>query len=202
MRRIYYPLTAAAFAFAVVAGQAAEPRNLMLQVRVDANQAQNRQGIGLAIGTDRVGGRVYASERSGGQSSIQQVMVLEGSPARIGIGQSVLVPLHQILVGPHGTVASESVVMRDLGTGFQATPKLKGERVTIEISAYQDTPTRDPLVVDTSRLSTTLSGRLGEWIPLGGARQQQGSRQAGVVSYGTRTGESDRQLWLKVDAVP
>ena len=49
--------------------------------------------------------------------------------------------------------------------------------------------------------STTLSGRLGEWIELGGIGQQSDNSGSGTV-YSTRDVSSDkRSIFVKVDEV-
>lgn len=199
----------------------ASPRNLMIQIRVDADNSRSRQGADLSGSVDlgrnarivlpgsdtrngaaAVQGRVYESQRSGSNSSIQQVMVIEGAQAFINIGQSIVVPMHHILLSPVGAVISDSVLIRDLGTGFYAKPKISGDRVILEISAYQDTQNSSPLDVNTTRISTTIAGKLGEWIHLGGGSRQEGNNRSGIGNYSTRSGASDRQIWLKVDAGP
>ncbi len=47
--------------------------------------------------------------------------------------------------------------------------------------------------LDRAQLSTTVRGRLGEWIPVGGADVRE---QTGSASHSTQRG-----VWLKVDAV-
>ena len=175
MKRILLTLLCAGSAFILLRANAASaPRNLMIQVRIDANNSQTGQGGDIRSSDTALRGRVYGSQRSDSTSSIQQVMVIEGAQAFVNVGQSVVVPMHQILLSPVGAVISDSVLIRDLGAGFYAKPKISGDRVVLEINAYQDTQNSSPLDVNTTRISTTVVGKLGEWIRLG--KQPAGRR--------------------------
>jgi hypothetical protein len=105
-----------------------------------------------------------------------------------------------VVLTPAGVVVSETLVQRDLGTGFVAVPQLNGDRVTLDISPRDDTLGPLPGSVNTQRLVTTVSGRLGEWLELGGSvGEQSGSSGSAIASYGTTQSASrQRRLLLKV----
>ncbi len=202
MKRILLTLLCAGSAcIALKTNAASAPRNLMIQVRIDANNTQSGQGADIRSDDAALRGRVYGSQRSGSNSSVQQVMVIEGAQAFVNVGQSVVVPMRQILISPFGAVVSDSVLIRDLGTGFYAKPSIKNNRV-LEISAYQDTQNASPLDVNTTRISTTIAGQLDDWISLSNSSQQEGDRRSGIGNYSSQSGVSDRQIWLKVDVGP
>jgi hypothetical protein len=52
------------------------------------------------------------------------------------------------------------------------------------------------------RLPTTASGRLGEWLELGGSIGDQSGRSVGIASVGTQTASRQRRLLLKVEELP
>ena len=111
----------------------------------------------------------------------------------------MVLPLRQVILTPLGAVVSESLVQRDLGTGFVAVPRVNGDRVTLEISPRDDTPGPLPGSVNTQRLITTISGRLGEWLELGGSLGDQSGNSTGIASYGTQSASHRRRLLLKVE---
>lgn len=153
-------------------------------------------------GGGQVRAGIYETRRSRGENVSQQVQTLEGGRAYINVGQAVALPLTQAVLTPRGVVVSESIVWRDLGTGFYAEPRLVGERVTLEISPSHDTPGAVPGSANIQRLSTTVSGRLGEWIALGGSSRDSAADSSGGNHYGTRNSTDSRQVWLKVDELP
>ena len=106
-------------------------------------------------------------------------------------------------IGPGGAVISETVVFQDIGRGFFATPRLNGEWVTIDISQQADSVARfgPPGSVSTQSLSTTVSGRLGEWIELGGTSRQVSGNQTGSFGRSTSGGQDARSIWLLVEEV-
>ena len=151
-------------------------------------------------GSSVVGATGIDTRSTRSSNSEQSVRVVEGGRAFIQVGRSVPLPLRQVVIGPGGVMVSESIVYRDLGQGFYAEPRLAGERVTLDISPFNDAPGPGGSV-QTQRLSTTVSGRLGEWIELGGSGQQTSAQGQGALSVGTREVRDSRSVWLKVEEV-
>lgn len=139
--------------------------------------------------------RSVRSDRGG-----QMVRTQEGSPAFIQVGRSLPVPMRQVVLGPGGTLINETVVYQDIGQGFYAVPHLNGNRVTLDISHQADSPGQRG-GINRQRLSTTVSGRLGEWIELGGAGQQDSQQQGGSFSLSTREVGEQRSVWLLVEEI-
>ena len=94
----------------------------------------------------------------------------------------------------------ESIQYRDVATGFYVVPRLSGERVTLEIAPQREVLSRDvPGGVDVQRVATTVSGRLGEWLEVGGMVQQSEGRQATLPGRSS-TGTSEfRRVLIKVE---
>ncbi len=204
------------------------PRRLLITVRQDADSTASARGgevsgrvssggtviesrrtivggagVEVRRGGDAVRGQVYDSRGSGSERVAQQVQVVEGGKAWINVGTSVPVPLRQVVMTPGGAVVSDSVVYRDLGTGFSAEPQLAGDNVTLTISPSHDTPgSYGPGSANVQRLTTTVSGRLGEWISLGGSTEERSGEESGTLRYSTRGGSTGRSVQLKVEELP
>ncbi|MDA8256644.1 MAG: hypothetical protein M0Z99_13560 [Betaproteobacteria bacterium] len=185
-------------------------RRLMISVRQDGTDSGSEQSGGISGrvviggGAPAISGRGHLSQsdsRSRRDIS-QQVQTIDGGRAAIMVGQSFFLPLRQVVLTPTGVIVSESLVQRDLGTGFVAVPRLNGDRVTLEISPRDDTPGPLPGSVNIQRLLTTVSGRLGEWLELGGSTGEQSGNTAGIASYGTQSASHQRRLLLKVEELP
>lgn len=144
--------------------------------------------------------RVWDSRSVSSDNSSQMVRASEGGAAFINVGRSLPVPMRQLVFGPGGAVVSETLVYRDIGQGFYAVPRVNGNRVTLDISQQADSAGQRGSV-DTQRLNTTVSGRLGEWIELGGTGQQGGRQQNGAFELSTREMRDQRSIWLKVEEV-
>jgi type II secretory pathway component GspD/PulD (secretin) len=151
-------------------------------------------------GNSVVTGQVVDTQSTRTARTGQSVQVVEGGRAYINVGQSLPLPLRQVVVGPGGAIVTDSVVYRDVGQGFYAEPRLAGDRVTLEISPQFDTAGAAGSV-NTQRVSTTVSGRLGEWIELGGSGQQASGSNRGNLSVGTSDVRDNRSIWLLVEEV-
>ena len=101
---------------------------------------------------------------------------------------------------------SSATEYRDAQTGFQVLPRLNGDRVLLEISPQRDTfasPEQNlpPGSVNTQRAATTVSGRLGEWIELGGIAQGGVNQQTVILGSTRETSADNRRVLVKVDEI-
>jgi hypothetical protein len=190
-----------------LAGIDTAPRRLLVSVRQDDDSVAAETDGGLAIRSGGTGnlarGTIYSTRGEAGDRVDQQVQTVEGGRAAIRIGRSLPLQMRQFVYGAGGVVLAESVVYRDIGSGFVALPMLAGERVTVEISPQQEslsTAGGDP-AIRSSRIITTVAGRLGEWIELGGTGQSADDAGASGARYSTRTGVERQRVMLRVDAL-
>lgn len=157
----------------------------------------------VVLGSTRRGeanARVWDNRSTRSESGGQMVQTIEGGRAFIQVGHSLPIPLRQAVIGPGGAVVSESVVYRDMGQGFYAEPRLNGDRVTLEISQQAESPGRYGAgSVQGQYLATTVSGRLGEWIELGGSGRQASGDAGGGWSRSTSDVRDGQSIWLMVE---
>ena len=151
----------------------------------------------------RINAQAHDSRVTSDMAATQSVQVVDGGQALIRVGQSLPMPLRQVVRGPGGVTVTDSVVYRDIGQGFYAAPRLVGNQVTLEISPQFDTPGNQGYgSVNSQRVSTTISGRLGEWIELGGSGQQMAGNVRGNLSSATQELRDYRSVWLRVEELP
>lgn len=194
----------------IVAALDTPPRRLMISVRQEGADSGAQSGAGVSgrvvtgSGATSVSGRghLYQSDSSSRRDIAQQVQTIDGGRAAIMVGQSLQIPLRQRVLTPAGVIVSESLVQYDLGTGFIALPQLNGERVTVTVSPRDDTLGRVPGSINTQQLFTTVSGRLGEWLELGGSVGEQSGSSGAIAGYGTQAASRQRRLLLKVEELP
>jgi type II secretory pathway component GspD/PulD (secretin) len=175
---------------------------------VTVGNARISTGNGMEVGTrrrgdDNLNARVYDTRSQRSEQSGQAVQTIDGGRAFIQVGQSLALPMRQMVVGPGGTLVSEGIVYRDVGQGFYAEPHVNGERVTVDISQQAESFNRagPPGSVRSQYLSTTVSGRLGEWMRLGGADVDSSRRDGETAGLSTAQARSGRSIWLRVDEV-
>ncbi len=193
-------------------------RRLVIRVATDLSQTEQYRGgrVQGSLGNDRVrignadtGGsnqvraQVYDSRSATAGGGTQMVQTVDGGRAYIQVGTSLAVPMRQVVLGPGGAVVSETVEYRDVGRGFYAEPRVRGDRVSVDISQQSDAPgRRGDASIQVQRLSTTVSGRLGEWLQLGGTGQDASSRRQGTLSLSTSEVRESRGIWLMVEELP
>ena len=173
------------------------PRSLMISVRQD-----------VAGGSDERGGtaRVLDSRSANQTRLIQSVQALEGAPALIQIGQAVPVSDRTVTQGPGGAIVTDSVVYREVTTGFEVVPRIVGDRVILGISPRRDDSGSGRGMgltgaVNVQRVASTASARLGEWFELAGASQDESRETLGMFAGTSALRQAVRRVWVKVEAL-
>lgn len=190
------------------------PRRLLISVDSNESGYQNDRGYStngsissgnaeIQIGQGEINGRDQVriirrstDSRSGGT---QQVQATEGYPALIQVGQSV--PLTTRGRDAYGQPYSNTQY-RNVTRGFYVTASLSGELVHISISSNRDRLSQSqPGVIDVQSTDTRVSGRLGEWINIGGVSEQSQGEQSDFLQHRSTQGREDMSIRVKVDEV-
>jgi len=136
--------------------------------------------------------------------NVSSVTALEGTETFIAIGQSAPVTTTQVTPGWVGPNVVQTTEYRDASTGFYATPRVSGDMVTLDLSPTQQRfsgPPSDRRVA-TAGITTQVSGRLGEWIRVGGSDASNRTDTGGLLSRGTSSDQASYSVWVKVEEVP
>jgi hypothetical protein len=191
-----------------------EPRRLLISVDTNKSGYQTDRGYRadgsistgnaeIQIGQGEINGRdqVRMIRRSTDSLSggTQQVQATEGYPALIQVGQSV--PLTSQGRDYYGQPYSNTQY-RDVTRGFYVTASLSGELVHINISSNRDRLSQtQPGAIDVQSTDTRVSGRVGEWISIGGVNEQSQGQQGGFLQHRSTQGREDMTIRVKVDVV-
>ncbi|HSC76189.1 MAG TPA: secretin N-terminal domain-containing protein [Pseudomonadales bacterium] len=137
------------------------------------NQERRGSDGGIVIQSD--GARIHSNHevRQTSTQQEQKLRAIEGSPAWISTGQAI--PYRS--TDRWGNTTTE---YQNADRGFYVTARIIGDRVQLDISTSNDKLSEDPHksrrgVIDTERVQTTVSGTVGDWIPLGGIHLQDNS---------------------------
>ena len=177
--------------------------------RMTVPGSSSREGgnVVLREGDDRLRARVVDSSQAGGERTAQTVQVLEGYSAFIRAGESQPVRNRQVLRtmvnGQWVDRVVETTDYREATTGFNVRPHLQGEMVTLDIDPQRESFDEQRRgAVNVQRVSTTVSGRLGEWMDLGGITEERSNDSSGIL--GTRSVRSSdrRGVQVKVELLP
>jgi hypothetical protein len=133
--------------------------------------------------------------------------VLEGSSAYIRVGESRPVPSRQVVrTVINGQIVDrvvEGTEYRDAATGFSVRPRLQGDIVTLDINPQRDSfDDRRRGTVNVQQVTTTVSGRIGEWIDLGGMDDSRSDERSALLGRSSgRTGDR-RGVQVRVEILP
>lgn len=119
------------------------------------------RGADYAVDDRWGGGRV--SEDGG-----QRIQTLEGRPAFIHVGRSIAVPERTTIIRGDTLITQRTTDYRDALQGIYVVPRVVGDQVTLEIHQRHDQPGMRRGDIQLQRADSVVSGRLGEWIGLGG----------------------------------
>jgi len=179
------------------------------QARVTVPGSGSREGgnVVLRDGDDRLRARVLDSGQTGSERIGQTVQVLEGYTAFIRAGESRPVRNRQVVRtmvnGQWFDRVVETTDYRDAATGFNVRPRLQGDRVTLDIDPQRETfDDQRRGAVNIQRVVTTVSGRLGEWISLGGIGEERSDDRSGILSTRSVRSNEQRGVQVKVEILP
>lgn len=204
------------------------PRQLMISVRqdIDGNFRNRQGGLSGRYNSDNVDitmpdrnrtGTIIEGKDSDGnviryrtidsRSRIEdrnafRVMTLEGNPAYINTGQSVPIANTTTFVTPGAVVVQNGVEYRDVASGFYVLPRLQGDNVTLAVSPYmQRIHPHQQDRFDTQGMETVTTGKLGEWMEIGGTAQHfSDDARENTISTNSR-GQELRTILIKVEEV-
>ncbi len=174
------------------------------RVTVPGSRDPRGGSVVLRDGDDSV--RLQVLEGSGSQSdrNTQAVRVMEGREAFVRVGQSMPVRERQVQRSVVGGRVVEQVVettqFRDAATGFYVLPRVAGDRVTLDISPQRETLSKQPHGgVNVQSMVTTVSGRLGEWMEIGGIGVDSSGQQSVLLGRATTASRSSGRVLVKVE---
>jgi hypothetical protein len=171
-------------------------------VHVYGGETREQEG-GLSVSSrDGDGNHVqYRVRRLDGSSDDRNaftVQALEGSPAFIQAGG--LVPVHNrnVIATPGAVISQDTVEYHDATSGFYVLPRLNGENVTLLV-APRLSGTGAHGTFDVQNVETTVRGRLGEWLRVGGIVQDSHGRDRRLLSESQRQNRTTRSVLLKIE---
>jgi type II secretory pathway component GspD/PulD (secretin) len=179
-------------------------RRLVISVRFDSTQDSARRGVEADARLSNRGSsatvRIEDSRASRGEQVDQRIQVLEGGRALISSGESRPLRQRQVVRTPGGAIVTDSTTIQDASTGFEVVPRLSGGNVFLEIAPQRESfAPGNTGAIQSERATSTVSGRLGEWIDLGGATSASARSGSGILSSRESNATGSRAIWVKVE---
>jgi type II secretory pathway component GspD/PulD (secretin) len=95
---------------------------------------------------------------------------------------------------------------RDVGSGFYVLPRIHGDIATLEITTQNDALSSDQSqssggapIMRTQNSTTVISGRLGEWIAVGGVVRQGSSDNSSITTRSRSSLNEQHNVLIRVD---
>lgn len=129
--------------------------------------------------------------------------VLEGQVAFIRGGESIPRGSQRMVLIPGGMALEQAVDYEDLQRGFLVRPqRMQGDRVRLDIHPVfeREAPTGGGRV-ERQAAQSTLTARLGEWVPLAGVTRQTPPGEHRVITTRRHASWQDTDLFIRVDHV-
>lgn len=174
------------------------------RVTIPGSRDTRGGNVVLRDGDDSV--RLHVIEGSGNQSdrNVQSIRVMEGREAFLRVGESAPVRERQVQRSVVGGRVVEQVVettqFRDAASGIYVRPRVTGDRVTVDVSAQRESLSVQPhRGVNVQGVVTTVSGRLGEWIEIGGVAAETGTQQSALLGRSSAASRDSRRVLIKVE---
>ena len=180
------------------------PNQLMVSVRRSTAQEVQRERaqVGGTVSNRGADVSVRATESNDRDhgSGIASVQVIEGNSALISSGSDVPIVTSVVAGGGRRPWAGATTSYRNVSSGFLVTPRVNGTQVVLDIEQQDERLANG--TIQTQRLTTQVSGPLGEWLRLGGTEESATTQSRGVLSRQYSTQSNAREIWVKVEAVP
>ena len=158
------------------------------------NSNKNKSAGGISYNSGNLSGDINASTTHQRQTSnpVHQLRVSEGTEGFIQTGKQI----------PYLTGYS-STEYKDVTTGFYVLPRIRGDMVTLQISPFKNSLTKTGKgSIETQSARTTITGRIGEWLPLGGVTEQSKRSQSSIGSSSSSKSQSQHSIWIRADLIP
>jgi hypothetical protein len=189
------------------------PRQLLVSVKTESTGSESNRGVdidtviksgnvvitngqGVRGNESRTTVRIQDRSGSGIDNGNQSVRVTEGMPAYIGTGMTA--PAQTYSVGPEGRRYYQQDYVNAIA-GFYATTWVNDELVRVSID--QSNNKLQGQTVATQQLQSEVSGRLGEWIPMGALNNAASQQSSGISSIVQSSQTRATMLYIKVEAL-
>jgi hypothetical protein len=160
----------------------------------------NKNAGGISYNTHNARGSINTTSDSGRMENnpIQRLRVTAGTEGYIETGEQIGYFSGASWIGSRAT--GGDVGYKDVTTGFYVLPRVNGDNVFLQVSPFKNSLSKTRAGnIATQQANTTISGRLGEWLLIGGATEQIKRSQSGIGSYSSTQSRTNDGIWIKAD---
>ena len=189
------------------------PRNLLISVNQPGQVNRQRHGISVSGNGQPTNNhsitrssstftetqtRVVVQSRSiaAADTGVQSVRTLEGRDAFIRLGSQR--PYTSTGYDRYGRPVAVTGY-HDVAQGFWANARVSGDRVIITVHTRKDKPAAQGINVQD--IDTQVTGRLGQWIPIGNLAGERSQTETGILSHQSSSGSRSATVAIKVELI-
>jgi type II secretory pathway component GspD/PulD (secretin) len=131
---------------------------------------------------------------------IHHIRVTEGTEAYIETGEQIPYFSGANWIVPKAIAGG--IEYKDVITGFYVLPRIHGDNVTLQVSPFKNSQSNARVGnIETQYANTTITGRIGEWLLIGGTTEQIKRSQSGTGSYSSTQSRNNESIWIKAELV-
>lgn len=172
-------------------------------VSIGTNRSNEPDGGGsVTYSTDNGSGSInsISTQKRLQDNPIHQIRVTEGAEAYIETGEQIPYFSGSHWIRPRAI--SGGIEYKDVTTGFYVLARTHGDNVTLQISPFKNSQKNvGGGKIETQYANTTLTGRIGEWLLIGGVSEQLKREQSGTGTYLSTESRNNESIWIKTDLV-
>jgi len=199
----------------VFQGSDRDLRALSMEGNVQYQNSNTNVSIGSTGKTSR-GSDVHLSTRGGNATShtlstrgrltdnpIHTLRVSEGTQGHIETGESI--PYFSADGGwfnGRGGIIGGGLEYKDVTTGFYVLPRVNGDQVILNVSPYKQSQSKTRGGdINTQSANTQITGKLGQWLPIGGTTEQVRRSGTSIGSSQTTQSRNNESIWIKAELI-
>jgi type II secretory pathway component HofQ len=160
----------------------------------------NQSAGSISYDNNNTSGSINATGTSGRMQNnpLQRLRVTAGTEGYIETGEQI--PYFSVAGWIGSRAAVGDIEYRNVTTGFYVLPRVHGDNVSLQVSPFKNSlrKTRTGNIA-TQQANTTITGRLGEWLLIGGATEQITRSQSGIGNYSSTQNRTNAGIWIKAD---
>lgn len=135
---------------------------------------------------------------------IHTLRVTDGTQGYIETGESIpyfTASEGRFRGGRRGSIGGD-LGYKDVTTGFYVLPRIHGDQVTLDVSPFSQSQSETRgSNIDTRKARTKITGKLGQWLSIGGTTEQvQRASASNDTGYSTQSKDNE-SVWIKAELV-
>lgn len=160
----------------------------------------NKSAGSISYNTQNASGSINATSTSGRMENnpLQRLRVTEGTEGYIETGEQI--PYFSGASWIRPGAAAGDIEYRNVTTGFYVLPRIHGDNVSLQVSPFKNSLSKARAGnIETQQANTTITGRIGEWLLIGGVTEQIKRTQSGIGNYSSTQSSTNAGIWIKAD---